>query len=102
MFVFLQPALSRTTFSSCSSRCLKLLKPFQLSVPFFLVLVEANDMDKTFVPVNIFVSTTKVDARINNVNREIEWRIQSMSPKGVDFKIEDPVSLLLNHFTKCR
>ena len=80
----------------------KVIKAISTFCAFFLVLVEANDMDKTFVPVNIFVSTTKVDARINNVNRDIEWRIQSMSPKGVDFKIEDPVSLLLNHFTKCR
>ena len=80
----------------------KVIKAISTFCAFFLVLVEANDMDKMFVPVNIFVSTTKVDARINNVNREIEWRIQSMSPKGVDFKIEDPVSLLLNHFTKCR
>ena len=59
-------------------------------------------MEKTFVPVNIFVNIPQVEARISTVSRDIEWRIQSMSPGGVDFKIENPVRLLLNPITKCR
>ena len=72
-----------------------------LSTLFAIFLVaEAND--KTFVPVNIFVNIPKIEARISTVNKDIEWRIQSMSPGGVEFKIEDPVRLLLNLITKCR
>ena len=58
-------------------------------------------MEKTFVPVNIFVNIPQVEATISTVSRDIEWRIQSMSPGGVDFKIEDQVRLL-NLITKCR
>ena len=58
-----------------------------------LLGAEANDQ---FFPVNIFIDLPKVEARVNLVTDQISWRIKSMTPEGVKYKISNPVRLLLD------